>query len=146
MFPSTLEERMKMTSLALVMGSMMLMACGGAGPDDSAAFSRQKKLVVACDGAVFNDAEPFIKRVVLAATGTKTYKPGEFDVNREKDELRKVATALRQQCNGGYTVVNTSICDQIDVVNTDISFHTLFHSVNGFTYKGSYSCGLKERS
>jgi hypothetical protein len=137
---------MKLLSLALFLGPMMLMACGDAGTDESAVASRQKKLVVVCDGAVFNDADPFGKRVTLAATGTRTYQAGAFDVNKEKDELRKVATALRQQCNGGYTIVNTSICDQIDVVNTDISFHTLFHSVNGFTYKGSYSCGLKEKN
>ncbi|HET9240801.1 MAG TPA: hypothetical protein VFO10_26285 [Oligoflexus sp.] len=137
---------MKIQTLALLLGPVMLIACGDSGSDESAVASRQKKLVVVCDGAVFNDADPFGKRVTLTATGTKTYKAGSFDVNKEKDELRKVATALRQQCNGGYTIVNTSICDQIDVVNTDISFHTLFHSVNGFTYKGSYSCGLKEKN
>lgn len=137
---------MKTQSLALFLGPFMLMACGVAPQDESAVSSRQKKLVVVCDGAVFNDADPFGKRVALAATGTKTYQAGAFDANKDKDELRKVATALRQQCNGGYTIVNTSICDQIDVVNTDLAFHTLFHSVNGFTYKGSYSCGLKEKN
>lgn len=137
---------MKLSTLALLIGPWMLVSCGDSGSDESAVASRQKKLVVVCDGAVFNDADPFGKRVALSATGSKTYKAGAFDVNKEKDELRKVATALRQQCNGGYTIVNTSICDQIDVVNTDLAFHTLFHSVNGFTYKGSYSCGLKEKN
>lgn len=136
---------MKIKSLALLMGPLVLMACGESASEDSAMNSRQKKFVVVCDGSVFNEADPNGK-LQLVATGTKTYKPGAFDPNKEKDELRKVALALRQQCNGGYTVVNTSICDQIDVVNTDISFHTLFHSVNGYTYKGSYSCNLKEKN
>jgi hypothetical protein len=136
---------MKLKSLTLLVGTLALTACGESASEDSTVNSRQKKFVVACDGSVFNDADPNGKRVQLLATGTKTYKPGEFDPNKEKDELRKVALALRQQCNGGYTVVNTSICDQIDVVNTDVSFHTLFHSVNGYTYKGSYSCNLKEK-
>lgn len=131
---------------ALVLGPLMLTACGDISSDDSTVAAQQKKLVVVCDGAVFNDADPFGKRLTLEAKGTKTYKPGAFDPNKEQDELRKVATTLRQQCNGGYTIVNTSICDQIDVVNTDIAFHTLFHSVNGFTYKGSYSCAPKEKN
>jgi hypothetical protein len=137
---------MKLKSLALLAGTLALTACGESGSEDSTVNSRQKKFVVVCDGAVFNDADPINKRVQLVATGTKTYKAGSFDPNKEKDELRNVALALRQQCNGGYTVVNTSICDQIDVVNTDVSFHTLFHSVNGYTYKGSYSCNLKEKN
>ncbi|MDQ3232497.1 MAG: hypothetical protein M3Q07_11800 [Pseudobdellovibrionaceae bacterium] len=136
----------KALTLAMMIAPALTVACGDAGSDDSSVSSDKKKYVVVCDGAVFNDADPFGKRVTLSATGKKTYKGGEFDANKEKAELTSVALALRTQCNGGYTVVNTSVCDGIDVVNTDLAFHTLFHSVNGYTYKGSYSCGLKEKN
>jgi hypothetical protein len=136
---------MKKTILALFVAPYVLTACGDSSSDDSSVASRQKKHVVVCDGVVFDNAQAFVKRKEISASGTRTYKPGTFDANKEKDELRKVATALRQQCNGAYTIVNISICDQIDVVNTDLAFHTMEHSVNGYTYKGSYSCNLKEK-
>lgn len=136
---------MKKTMLALLVAPYFLSACGDNSSDDSTVASRQVKHVVVCDGVVLDDSVMPIKRKEISATGTKTYKPGTFDPNKEKDELRKVATALRQQCNGAYTIVNISICDQIDVVNTDLAFHRMEHSVNGFTYKGSYSCQLKEK-
>ncbi|WP_141732960.1 hypothetical protein [Oligoflexus tunisiensis] len=136
---------MKIKALAFLIAPALLAACGDSSSHDSDVSSNKKKFIVVCDGAVFNNADPFGKRVTLLAKGTKTYKAGEFDANKEKAELTKVATALRQQCNGGYTIVNTSICDQIDVVNTDLAFHSLSHSVNGFTYKGSYSCNLAEK-
>jgi hypothetical protein len=137
---------MKFKALAVLLAPALLAACGDTSSHDSDVSSNnKKKFIVVCDGAVFNNADPFGKRLNLLAKGTKTYKPGEFDPNKEKAELTKVAMALRQQCNGGYTIVNTSICDQIDVVNTDLAFHTLSHSVNGYVYKGSYSCNLAEK-
>lgn len=137
--------KLKALTLATLIAPLLTVACGDSSSHDSEVSSQKKKYVVVCDGAVFNDADPFGKRVTLSATGKKTYKAGEFDANKEKGELNQVALAMRQQCNGGYTIVNTSICDQIDVVNTDTSFHTLYHAVGGYVYKGSYSCHLNEK-
>ena|GEM_PF-4790542 len=125
-----------------------LTACG-TQDDSSLTGSKKKYFVVACDGAVFDNNDPFGRRVTLMQEGTKQFKKtSDFVLTNETTEWRQVMTTLSGACLGGANKIpgfNGNICGMINAFDPTLGFNLVETTFNGVVYKGSWSCNLKEK-
>ncbi len=125
-----------------------LTACG-TQDDSSLTGSKKKYFVLACDGAVFDNNDPFGRRVTLMQEGTKQFKnASDFVLTNETKEWRQVATSFSVACISGANKIsgfNANICGMINAVDPQVGFNLLETTFNGVVYKGSWSCNLKEK-
>ena len=145
---------MKSTHFALIipaLSALFFTACGQQGDHDSDLNgSRKKYFVLACDGFVFDNNDPFGRRVTFAREGSKQFKQStDFVISNETTEFRSVVGAMAGDCVSGANKISgfvANICGQINAVDPQLSFNSLQLDYNKVTYKGSWSCNLKEKS
>jgi hypothetical protein len=138
--------------VAPVLSALFLMACGQQNDQNSDldGFKKKKYYVLACDGFVFDNNDPFGRRVTFAREGSKQFKQtSDFVLANETAEWRNVVANMAGDCINGSNRIQgfvANICGQINAVDPQLRFNTLELAYNNVTYKGSWSCNLKEKS
>jgi hypothetical protein len=149
--------KLKFATLAFAALPILNMSCGDKHQDQndlSSRLSHQKKsYVFFCDGAAFDNSDPFGKRSTFAFEGTKQFKQtSDFVMANEGSETANVLNGATNLCQSNSQKIGGSVgsrlfglCLQISGL-PDFAFHTLFAQYGNDIYKGSYSCTLKEKT
>jgi hypothetical protein len=137
--------------IASVLSALFITACGQHNdPSSDLASSRKKYYVLACDGFVFDNNDPFGRRVTFAREGSKQFKKtSDFVLSNETSEWRNVVANMAGDCIRGANQIPgfvANICGQINAVDPQLQFNTLQLEYGNVLYKGSWSCNLKEKS
>jgi hypothetical protein len=144
---------MKSTHFALIipaLSALFFTACGQQSDESDLNGSRKKHYVLACDGFVFDNNDPFGRRVTFAREGSKKFKQTtDFAIANEATEFREVVANMASDCISGANKISgfvANICGQINAVDPQLAFNSLQLEYNKVLYKGSWSCNLKEKS